>query len=212
MHQLTGVSKDFKILKDASGQYACFTKVPQILSSRSFPLKEAELANIPRESSLSPSEKLAGFLRPLVRREKEMGKQRPLVIVESISCVRLFATPWRSMPGFLSFTISWSLLKLVSIKSVMPSNHLVLYHPFLLLPLIFPSIRIFSDESALCIQSIGDSASVSVFPVNVQAHAPQLLNLCSRARATTAEAHMPRTCSAVREPTAMRSLCTTARE
>ena len=149
MHQLTGVSKDFKILKDASGQYACFTKVPQILSSRSFPLKEAELANIPRESSLSPSEKLAGFLRPLVRREKEMGKQRPLVIVESISCVRLFATPWRSMPGFLSFTISWSLLKLVSIKSVMPSNHLVLYHPFLLLPLIFPSIRVFSNELAL---------------------------------------------------------------
>ena len=93
MHQLTGVSKDFKILKDASGHYACFTKVPQILSSRNFPLSEAELANTPRESSLPPTEKLAGFLRPPARREKEMGKLRPLVIVQSISRVRLFATP-----------------------------------------------------------------------------------------------------------------------
>ena len=56
------------------------------------------------------------------------------------------------MPGFLSFTISWSWLKLMSIKSVMPSNHLVLYHPFLLLPLIFPSIRVFSNELALRIK------------------------------------------------------------
>ena len=49
----------------------------------------------------------------------------------------------------LSFTISRSLLKLISIKSVMPSNHLILCHPLLLLPSIFPSIRVFSDESAL---------------------------------------------------------------
>ena len=152
MHQLTGVSKDFKILKDASGQHACFTKVPQILSSSSFPLNEAELTNTPRESSLPPREKLAGFLRPPVRREKEMGKQWPLVIVESISRVRLFATPWHITPGFLSLSISWSLLKLMSIKSVMPSNHLVLYHPFLLPPLIFPSIRVFSNEVALRIK------------------------------------------------------------
>ena len=52
----------------------------------------------------------------------------------------------------LSFTISWSLLKFMSIGSVMPSNHLILCHPLLLLPLIFPSIRVFSNESALSIR------------------------------------------------------------
>ena len=54
-----------------------------------------------------------------------------------------------SMPGPLSITNSWSLLKLMSIKSVMPSNHLILCHPLLLLPSIFPSIRVFSNESVL---------------------------------------------------------------
>ena len=52
----------------------------------------------------------------------------------------------------LSFTISWSLLKLMSTGSVMPSNHLILSHPLLLLPSIFPSVRVFSNESALCIR------------------------------------------------------------
>ena len=52
----------------------------------------------------------------------------------------------------LLFTISWSLLKLMCIESVMPSNHLILYCPLLLLPSIFPSIRVFSNESALCIR------------------------------------------------------------
>ena len=52
----------------------------------------------------------------------------------------------------LSFTISWSLLKLMSIESVMPSNHLILCHPFLLLPSIFPSIRVFSNELTLHIR------------------------------------------------------------
>ena len=52
----------------------------------------------------------------------------------------------------LSFIISWSLLKLLSIKSVMPSNHLILCHPLLLLPSMFPSIKVFSNESVLCIR------------------------------------------------------------
>ena len=75
------------------------------------------------------------------------------VAVQSLSPVRLFPTTWTAahQPS-LSFTISWSLLKLVSIESVMPSNHLVLCHPLLLLPSIFPSIRVFSNESALCIR------------------------------------------------------------
>ena len=59
-------------------------------------------------------------------------------------------TPWTSAcQTSLSFTISWSLLKLMSVESVMPSNHLIFYHPLLFLPSIFPSIRVFSEESAL---------------------------------------------------------------
>ena len=65
------------------------------------------------------------------------------------SHVRLFATPWTAAhQASLSFTISQSLLKLMFIESAMPSNHLLLCHPFLLLPSIFPSIRDFSSESA----------------------------------------------------------------
>ena len=56
------------------------------------------------------------------------------------------------MPGFLSVTHSWSLLKLISAESMMPSNHLILSHPLLLLPSIFPNIRVFSSESVLCIK------------------------------------------------------------
>ena len=64
-----------------------------------------------------------------------------------------FATPWTAAcQASLSFTISWSLLKLMSFESVMPSNHLILCHPLLLLPSIFPSIRVFSHESVLCIR------------------------------------------------------------
>ena len=73
--------------------------------------------------------------------------------VQSLSRVQFFATPWTSARwASLSITNSWSLLKLVSIKSVMPSNHLILCHPLLLLPSIFLSIRIFSDESVLHIK------------------------------------------------------------
>ena len=62
-------------------------------------------------------------------------------------------TPWATASqASLSFTIFWSLLKLMSIKSVMPSNHLILCHPRLLLPSIFPSIRVFSNESVLRIR------------------------------------------------------------
>ena len=70
--------------------------------------------------------------------------------VQLLSHVRLFATPWTmARQAFLSITNSWSPLKPMSIGSVMPFNHLILCHPFLLLPSIFPSIRVFSNESAL---------------------------------------------------------------
>ena len=73
--------------------------------------------------------------------------------VQSLSHVRLFVTPWaEAFQTFLSLTNSQSLLKLMSFESVMPSNHLVLCSPLLLLPSIFPSIRVFSNESVLHIR------------------------------------------------------------
>ena len=73
--------------------------------------------------------------------------------VQSLSCVQLFATPWTATrQASLSITNSWSLPKLMSIESVMPPNHLILCRPPLLPPSIFPSIRVFSDESALRIR------------------------------------------------------------
>ena len=73
--------------------------------------------------------------------------------VKSLSLVQLFVTPWTAAhQASLSITNSWSLLKLMSIESVMPSNYLILSRSLLLPPSIFPSIRVFSNESALCIR------------------------------------------------------------
>ena len=73
--------------------------------------------------------------------------------VQSLNCVQLFVTPGTAAcQASLSITNSRSLLKLMSIELVMPSNHLILCHPLLLLPSIFPSIGLFSNESALCIR------------------------------------------------------------
>ena len=70
-----------------------------------------------------------------------------------VHCIQLFVTPWTAAcQSSLSFIISWSLLKLMSIQSMMPSSHLILCHPLLLLPSIFPSIRVFSSESVLHIR------------------------------------------------------------
>ena len=73
--------------------------------------------------------------------------------VQSLSHVQLFVTPWTAaLQASLSITISWSLLKLMSTELVMPSNRLILCHLLFLLPSIFPSIRVFSNESVLCIR------------------------------------------------------------
>ena len=73
--------------------------------------------------------------------------------VQSLSHVQLFATPWTAAhQASLSITNSWSLLKLMSIGSVMPSNHLILCHPLLLLPSIFPSLKVFSYDPVLHIR------------------------------------------------------------
>ena len=70
--------------------------------------------------------------------------------VQSLSCVQLFATPWiAACQASLSTTNSWSSLRLTSIESVMPSSHLILCRPLLLLPSVPPSIRVFSNESTL---------------------------------------------------------------
>ena len=88
--------------------------------------------------------------------------------VSSLSHVRLFATPWTvARQASLSITNSRNVPKLISIELVMPSNHLILCHPLLFLPSIFPSIRVFSDESVFASggQSIGDS-SFKISPSN----------------------------------------------
>jgi len=74
-------------------------------------------------------------------------------LVQSLRSVRLFVTPWTAAcQASLSIINSWILLELMSIESVMPSNHLILYHPLLLPPSVFSSIRVFSNESALRIR------------------------------------------------------------
>ena len=86
--------------------------------------------------------------------------------VQSFSRIRLFATPWTAAcQASLSITNSWSLPKLMSIESVMPSNHFILWCPLLLLPSIFPSIRVFANESALHIRW-PKSFSFSISPPN----------------------------------------------
>ena len=90
------------------------------------------------------------------------------IVVQSLSCIWLFATPWTvACQAFLSFTISWSLLKLMFIKSVMPSNHLTLCCPLLLLPSFLPSIRVFSNDLTLHIRGPKYwSLSFSISPSN----------------------------------------------
>ena len=96
--------------------------------------------------------------------------------VQLLSCVRLFVTPWTAAhQASLSITSSQSLLKLMSIELVMPSHHLILSRPLLLLPSIFPSIRVFSNESVFLIRwpkywsfsfNVGPSIECSgLFPV-----------------------------------------------
>ena len=89
-------------------------------------------------------------------------------VVQLLSRVQLFATPWTAArQASLSFSISRSFLRLMSIESVMPSNHLNFLHPLLLLPSIFPSIRDFSNELAVCIKWPKYwSFSISISPSN----------------------------------------------
>ena len=100
-----------------------------------------------------------GFLVPWRRNSSALWKAWPVFLpehsssVQLLSCVRLFVTPWTAvLQASLSITNSQSLLKLMSLASVMPSKHLILCHSLLLLPSIFLSVRLFSNESALRIR------------------------------------------------------------
>ena len=88
------------------------------------------------------------------------------IVVQLLSRVRLFVTPWAAAcQASLSITNSQSSLRLMSIELVMPSNHLILCHPLLLLPSIFPSIRDFSNESAVPISSVQFSSVAQLCPI-----------------------------------------------
>ena len=98
-----------------------------------------------------------------------------VAVVQSLSHVQLFATPWTAAcQASLSFTISRSLLKLMYIESVMPSNQLIFSHSLFLLPSIFPSIRVFSNEAAHHIKwpMYWSFTSTSVLPINIQDWVP----------------------------------------
>ena len=89
-----------------------------------------------------------------------------IAVVQLLIHIQPFATPWTTArQASLSFTVSWSLFKLMSIVSVMPSNHLVFCRPLLLLPSIFPNIRVFSNELVLHIRW---PKYWSFLPVNIQ--------------------------------------------
>ena len=89
----------------------------------------------------------------VIKSQTQLSNWTVFSSVQSLSRVRLFAIPWTAAcQASLSITNSWSPPKPMSIGSVMPSNHLILCHPLLLLPSIFPNIKVFSNESALCIR------------------------------------------------------------
>ena len=108
-------------------------------------------------------------------KEVQTEEETFIVVIPSLSRVWLFATPWTAAgQASLSFTVTWSLLNFMSIESVMPSSHLILCHPLLLLPSIFPIIKIFSNESVHHIRwpKYGGLGSISALPVNVQDWSP----------------------------------------
>ena len=139
---------------------------PNNAHTLSFPQQMAFLrtSEIRGGKQLSPT-----FYLPLILQIK--GKHNcssiSIVVIQSRSHVQLFVTPWTAKHQTpLSFTISWSLLKFLSIESMMLSSHLILHRFLLLLPSIFPSIKVLPNEMAG--QSLGAVASASVLPMNIQ--------------------------------------------
>ena len=115
--------------------------------------------------TLLPKETCGGVYS---RRNSKPRVTRNIVVVQSLSCVQFFATPWTAAClASLSVIISRNLLKLMSIELVMPSNHLIFCHPLLLLPSVFPSVRFFSNKLALYIRWPKYCFSINS-PMNIQ--------------------------------------------
>ena len=135
-------------------------------------LEKAEEPEIQLPTSVGSLEKQENCRKTSISALLTMPKPLPVFSsVQSLSYVWLFLTPWTATrQASLSITSFQSLPKPMSIESVMPSNHPIICHPILLLPSIFSSIRVFSNESALCRggQTIGVSASTTVLPMNTQ--------------------------------------------
>ena len=127
-----------------------------------------------------------------------LDSRLPLV-VQLLSHVRLFSTPWTAAyQASLSFSISWSLHKLMSIESVMPSSHLILRRPLLLLPSIFPSIRVFSNELTLHISWPKYwSFSFSVSPSNEYSGLISFVHTAAAAAATKSLQSCPTLCDPI---------------
>ena len=103
---------------------------------------------------------------------KHSAKGLSLVVVQFLSHVQLFAIPWTAaLQASLSFTLSLCLLKLMSIELMMPSSHLILCHP-LLLPSIFPGIRVFSKELLFASDGLNIGISASVLLMDIQGWCP----------------------------------------
>ena len=147
------------LVLSSSPKAATLMTEKQIFDPRYFSLSLE--ARKDQSSSSSPKAKgVCSFLAllpysclDLIGQGPMQGNLLYLVSVQSLSHVRLFETPWTAASqASLSITNSCSLLKFMSIELVMSSNHLILCHPLLLLPSIFPSNRVFSNESVLCIR------------------------------------------------------------
>ena len=134
---LSFISYPFKLSSTSVLYFAFLSPFPHF---RPFPLTSQVFLHLPHfYSYLTFPMAILSYPPPLIQ----------FTSVQSLSCVQLFATPWTAASHgqvSLSITNSWSLLKLICIESVMPSNHLILCHPLLLLPSIFPSIRVFYNE------------------------------------------------------------------
>ena len=157
-HILSFISYPFKLSSTSVLYFAFISPFPHL---RPFPLPSRVFLHLPHfYSYLTFPMATLSYPPPLIQ----------FTSVQPLSCVQLFATPWTAASHgqvSLSITNSWSLLKLMCIESVMPSNHLILCHPLLLLPSIFPSIRVFSNESVLLIRWPEYwSFSISISPSN----------------------------------------------
>ena len=123
-------------------------------------------SKIEREREISELSAYQEYLNKSNEKPQGSKSEHQFNSVQSLSRVQLFVTPWTAeRQASLSITNSQILLKLMSIELVLPSNRLILCCPLLLPPSIFPSIRVFLNESG---QSIGISASASVLPMNIQ--------------------------------------------